>query len=92
MGLIRVVLCSLLLHYIPQCLHWEGGEALVCSLPDEKGSSTHIMMEAEPLLMARCKGSRLHVVVQLGVEGQYPLALKLRLPVCPQSMRSGDCK
>ncbi len=32
--------------------------------------------------MARRKG--LHVVVQLGVEDQYQLALKLQLPVCPQ--------
>jgi hypothetical protein len=27
-----IVLCSLSLHHIPQCLHWEGGKALVCSL------------------------------------------------------------
>ena len=59
-----------------------GKRSFVHCNPDEEGSSTLIMMEAAPLLMARRK--ELHVVVQLGVEGQYPLALKLQLPVCPQ--------
>jgi hypothetical protein len=59
-----------------------GKRSFVHCNPDEEGSSTLIMMEAAPLLMARRKG--LHVVVQLGVEDQYPLALKLQLPVCPQ--------
>jgi hypothetical protein len=59
-----------------------GKRSFVHCNPDEEGSSTLIMLEAAPLLMARRQG--LHVVVRLGVENQYPLALKLQLPVCPQ--------
>ena len=59
-----------------------GKRSFVHCNPDEEGSSTLMMLEAAPLLMARRQG--LHVVVRLGVENQYPLAIKLQLPVCPQ--------
>lgn len=59
-----------------------GKRSFVHCNPDEEGSSTLLMLEAAPLIMARRQG--LHVVVPLGVEEQYPIALKLQLPVCPQ--------
>jgi hypothetical protein len=58
-----------------------GKRSFVHCSPDEEGSSTLLMLEAAPLLMARRQG--LNIVVRLGVAEQCPIALKLQLPVCP---------